>query len=96
MLKVRERSEFWLRRIHLVDLTFEELKRAILEKWNDSSKGEIIWIYELWDREKVLIDSDLRVNQLQYGHEIEVVFENPASKDRGSYSKWYEEKKRKM
>jgi hypothetical protein len=35
VLKVRERGKFWLRRIHLEDLTLEELYKKIRDKYAD-------------------------------------------------------------
>ena len=94
MLKIRERGQFYLRRIHLTSFTFAELKRKIMAKWSDDNeKGEIVWIYELWDRNKELIDSDLRVNELQNGHELEVVFSRPGNKDRHDYYRWWQKNK---
>jgi hypothetical protein len=89
VLKVRERGEFWLRVIHLQYYTIAELKQKILEKYNDPKKGEIIWIYELWDRERLPFSGDTNVQSLSQGTELEVVFENPSSPYRGSYSDWY-------
>jgi len=94
MVKVRERGKFWLRRIHLEQLTIEELRERILEKWNDPEKGEIISIYELWDREREAnaIKSTERVRSLKEGHELEIIFENPGDKDRSSYTTWWNER----
>ncbi len=84
MLKVRERSTFWLKHIYLEDRTMISLLSAILKKY--SGKGDIIFIYTLWERVKLM--SDEQVLHLKHGEELEIVFENPYSVDRGSYSKW--------
>jgi hypothetical protein len=93
VVKVRERGEFYLRRIHLVYFTLDELKRKIMDKWSDDPDvGEIVWIYELWDRNKELIESDLRVKQLQYGHELEIAFSRPGNQNRHDYYRWWKKK----
>jgi hypothetical protein len=73
VLKVRERGTFWLRRIHLEELSIRELKKKILQKWNDPSKGNIYSVYELWDRNKTPLERDEQIWQLTVGHELEIV-----------------------
>jgi len=92
MLKVRERGKFWLRRIHLEELTLNELLSKIRDKWDDPEKGEIIQVYELWDNERTPITTDERVKTLKEAHELEIVFENPGSKERASYTTWWYKK----
>lgn len=77
MLKIRERGTFYLRRIHIDKLTVKEVKKKILEKYNDPSKGDIFGFYLLWDRNRELLKTDKQIENLQYGDEIEVIFENP-------------------
>jgi len=89
MLKVRERGKFWLRRIQLKDLTIKELFSKILEKWNNPEKGQIVQVYELWDNTRKPITTDEGVQSLNEAHELEIIFENPGSKDRASYTTWW-------
>jgi hypothetical protein len=93
VLKVRERGKFWLRRIHLEELTVAELYSKIKSKYSDDKEtGDIFAVYELWDRTKTPIKTDAQVQQLLEGHELEVIFERPASSLRGSYSLWWQTK----
>ncbi len=89
MIKIRERGKFWLRRIHLEEMTLIELKKKILEKYNDENEelGEIYSIYELWDRLHAELSED-RLQLLQPGHELEVVFTRPRSSARFGYFEW--------
>jgi len=89
MLKIRERGQFYLRRIHLETFTVQELHKKIYEKYNDPSKANIYSVYELWDREHIPITKDAQIREFPYGHELEIIFENPGSLDRGSYTDWY-------
>lgn len=70
VLKIRERGKFWLRRIHLTEMTIQHLKKKIFEKYNDNSKGNIYSIYKLWDRKKKPIVNDSEVELLSYGIRI--------------------------
>ncbi len=89
MLKVRERGKFWLRRLHITDFSIQHLKENIKEKFSHVPfLGEIYSIYELWDRNHVEL-TESRLKELDYGHELEVIFTKPASKERGSYSRWW-------
>jgi len=95
MLKVRERGKFWLRRIHLEELTMEELFRKIYAKWNTTEVGEIFGVYKLWDNHRRYLKTDKEVMGLEEAEELEVIFSNPGSKDRASYTKWWYEKQQK-
>jgi hypothetical protein len=94
VLKVRERGKFYLRRIHLQTLTWQELQEKILEKWKDDEVpvGEIVNVYELWDKYHTPITRDEQVMQLQDGHELQIEFSRPSSQKRHSYTNWYNEK----
>jgi len=90
-LKIRERGSFWMRRIHLESLTVQELREKILQKYSDPSKGRLLSIYRLWDREKKPIYNDKEISELIPGHELEVIFENPSEEQRHGYTVWYKE-----
>jgi hypothetical protein len=62
-----------MRRIHLEHRTVSELFDKIKKKWNDPAKGDIIYVYELWDKNKTPITDDARVQNLIQGHELEIV-----------------------
>lgn len=81
-----------MRRIHLVQRTFDEILTKIFEKWSKDVVGEIYSIYKLWDRNQTIKNDD-DVQKLNFGEELEIIFENPASQERGSYSQWYNQKK---
>jgi len=100
MFKIRERGTFWLRRIHLETETIVNLKNKIQQKYKgdqsssrpETIRGEIISIYRLWDRYHTPIVNNSQLKDLSYGTELEVIFENPGSLDRHSYTKWWYEK----
>jgi len=93
MLKVRERGTFYLKRIHLEELSIKELFKKISEKF-DSSKLPIHSIYDLWDRSRTPITTDIEVENLEEGQELEIIFQDFENPNRGSYSIWYAEKKK--
>lgn len=83
VLKIRERGTFWLRYIFLQDYTLDELYSKIYEKLG-TQKGNIYATYKLWDRERTFIKD---VESLHYGDELEIIFEDPNSQERGAFSK---------
>jgi hypothetical protein len=92
---VRERGTFYLRWIFLESLTIKELYDKIMERYEDKpEKGEIYSVYRLWDRYKNPITTDEQVASFEEDEELEIIFENPSSKDRGSYSAWWYKKYR--
>eukprot|EP01114_Cavostelium_apophysatum_P018071 TRINITY_DN550_c1_g1_i1.p1 TRINITY_DN550_c1_g1~~TRINITY_DN550_c1_g1_i1.p1 ORF type:complete len:562 (-),score=100.24 TRINITY_DN550_c1_g1_i1:1355-3040(-) len=91
MLKVRERGTFYLRRIHVEALTIAEINHKIHQKWS-MSKGHVYGFYRIWDRDRKILTTDKEVEELAYGDELEIIFEDPANPNRGSYSTWYAEK----
>ena len=97
VIKVRERGTFWLRHLYLEEneLTVVGLRNKIIKRYNDLSKGNVYAVYELWDRDhKAVDDIDSNVRKLSDGVELEVIFENPDSNDRGPFSVWYKEHKK--
>mmetsp|Transcript_14662 Transcript_14662/g.20431 ORF Transcript_14662/g.20431 Transcript_14662/m.20431 type:complete len:550 (-) Transcript_14662:27-1676(-) len=91
MIRIRKRSTFYFKRIHLESLTAAELFDKIYEKY-DPEMGAIFKIFDVWDRKKTPIQTDEQVRELSYGQELEVIFEEPRSKERGRFSKWVYEK----
>jgi hypothetical protein len=92
MVRIRERGKFWLREIYVNTLTYSELKERIIERYQDQPHLLPIYsFYNLWDPKRKTITTDEQVQRLfeDAYPEVEIIFREPASTDRYSYSEWY-------
>ena len=63
MLRIRKRSTFYFKRIHLEKLTAAELYSKIYEKY-EPELGTIVKVFDVWDRTKVAIATDVQVSEV--------------------------------
>jgi hypothetical protein len=98
VIRVRERGKFWMREIYLEKLTYDELMNQITERYKDhKDKFPIYSIYNLWDPKRTPITTDSQVIHLFQDPifkppEIEIIFEDPRSLERYSYTQWWYKK----
>lgn len=91
-MRIRERGKFWLREIYVNTLTYNELNERLTERYQDQPHLlPVHSFYNLWDPKRKPITTDEQVQKLfeDAYPEVEIIFEEPASTDRYSYSEWY-------
>jgi len=95
LVRIRERGKFWMREIYVNTLTHNELNERIIEKYQDHPKLLPVYsFYNLWDPKRQPITTDEQVQKLfeDAYPEVEIIFTEPSSTDRYSYSEWYYQK----